>query len=141
MIALSMVLGILVAGLIWMTLIAFLQDRAPRDPAARRQGFTVLSLADAFDPDHASLWETQIPALQLISSSADGSVSTNKLFFCWGEARRRYPEIFENSSFTEWLSFLEDAHLIERDDDGVRITSDGRALLEYRLHAGEALTR
>ena len=35
----------------------------------RRSGrrFSGISIADAFDSDHALLWETQIPALELIS--------------------------------------------------------------------------
>jgi len=94
---------------------------------------------DAFDPEYAILWETQVPALQLISDSAGGRVCENRLFFCWGEARHHYPEIFEDSTFEEWLTFLEDAQLIERQNGNVRITNDGRALLEYRLHEKEVL--
>ncbi|HXZ81937.1 MAG TPA: hypothetical protein VEG30_18555 [Terriglobales bacterium] len=125
----------LVAGLIWTALIALLQDY-PKcgEPLPCHRGFTILSLADAFDPEYAILWETQVPALQLISRAGKGQASTNRLFFVWGEARRHYPEIFEGTTFDEWLAFLEDAQLIERQNGSVRITADGRALLEYRLH-------
>lgn len=97
------------------------------DPEARP--FT-LSLTEAFDPDHAILWSTQVPALQLIGNAGPRGVTYHRLFCCYERTAQRYPELYDGCSFAQWLSFLQGAELITVSTYRVRITRTGRCFLE-----------
>jgi hypothetical protein len=125
-----------IAGLIFL-LIASLFHRpnsasqfhpATLDNASERP-FTVLSIADAFDPERAVLWSFQLPALQFISSRAPLSAFWR---FC-ERYPEIYPELFAESSLSAWFQFLRKCGLVEVVGVEVRLTPQGRefvALLE-----------
>jgi hypothetical protein len=108
-------------------------ERIRSEPAG--VAFSTLSIALAFDPDHAILWETQVPALELISSAGPPGVHIRQLYAWFGVAAARYPELYEGSSFKQWLDFLEKAQLITFDASRVALTSKGREFLQYRVTA------
>ncbi len=110
------------------------QVNRPSVPHAR---FDLLCIEDAFDPDRAVLWETQVPALELIAKAAGYGVSFDELKSEYDAAARLYPELYEGSSFHAWLEFLIAQDLIARKMGAVAITSDGRAFLEFRMKARE----
>lgn len=99
-------------------------------PAGRP--FCVLSLEQAFEADHAVLWDTQVPALQLICSAGSKGVPIQRLYACYVETTRHFPELYEGSNFGEWLAFLEESQLVARNEYRVAITSQGRRLLNSR---------
>ena len=101
----------------------------------------MLSIALAFDPDHALVWETQIPILQLISIAEPHGISVRSLHRAYLESARCYPELYEGSSFKRWLEFLECAQLVTRiDGQRVLLTTQGKEFLHYRITANEAIT-
>jgi hypothetical protein len=100
------------------------------DPAAKP---FVLSLEDAFDPNHALLWSTQVPALQLIASGGSAGVSYNRLYAAYQKTAASFPELYDGSSFAQWLSCLERSNLITLTSYRVKITSYGRDFLWYCL--------
>jgi hypothetical protein len=105
------------------------------------KAFSVLSITLAFDPDHALLWETQIPILQLISIEGSHGISVRRLHRAYLESARCYLELYEGSSFKGWLEFLEHAQLVACiDGQRVLLTSQGREFLHYRITADEAMT-
>ncbi len=107
---------------------------------ASRETFSVLSIALAFDPDHALLWETQTPILQLISIAGPQGISVRALHRAYLESARCYPELYEGSSFKRWLEFLERAQLLACiDGQRVLLTSQGREFLHYRITAEDAM--
>lgn len=97
------------------------------------QAFSVLSIALAFDPDHAIIWETQIPALQLIASSGRDGILVRELASLYHQSARRYPELYEGSSFGNWLEFLRTSGLVKLGIAKVSLTSEGERFLQYRL--------
>lgn len=102
-------------------------------PKSQAEPFTVLSLADAFEPETAALWETQVPALSVIAAAGDDGEPLLRLRMLYAGLSRRFPELYDGSSFEEWLDFLESTSLVICDEDCVRMTSAGHAFLECRL--------
>ncbi len=88
-----------------------------------------LSLSDAFDPDHAVLWTTQIPVLELINAAGARGISYERIFRLYAAAARSYPELYDGSSFAEWLLFLQQSDLIAMGSHRVKITGHGREFL------------
>jgi hypothetical protein len=104
------------------------------------KAFSVLSITLAFDPDHALVWETQIPILQLISIAEPHGISVRRLHRVYLESARCYPELYEGSSFKRWLEFLERVQLVACiDRRHVLLTAQGREFLHYRITADEAM--
>jgi hypothetical protein len=100
----------------------------------------VLSITLAFDPDHALVWETQVPMLQLVSESGRHGISVTHLREAYLESACHYPEIYDGFTFEQWLEFLEDARLVTRTGKHVLVTSKGRDFLHYRITAEDAMT-
>ena len=131
---LAVIVAAIVAFLVVMVLLAVAvvaergQLRRIRyDPDARP--FT-LSLTEAFDPDHAILWSTQIPALRLIRDAASRGVTYHRLFCTYERTAQHYPELYDGCSFAQWLFFLQSADLVTVSTYRVRITRTGRYFLD-----------
>lgn len=97
------------------------------DPAARP--FT-LSLLEPADPAHALLWSTQVPALQLLRDAGAHGLKYEEAYGAYGRAARKYPELYEGSSFAQWLLFLEKHELISLAWSRVKLTGHGQQFLE-----------
>jgi len=98
------------------------------DPSA--QPFT-LNLNDAFDPDQSPLWSTQIPALRMIYQAGGRGVKYAELLRVYQQAMQSYPELYEGSSFAQWLFFLYRSELVVLTTYRVKLTAYGRDFLEY----------
>lgn len=96
--------------------------------------FRVLSVCDAFEAEYAALWETQVPALTLIASEGINGVPLQKLHSFYRRSTRTYPELYEGSSFQQWITFLQAAELIVVGDKRVSITKEGLDFLKFRVH-------
>ena len=107
---------------------------------ASGKAFSVLSITLAFDSDHALVWETQVPMLQLVAKSGRRGISVTHLREAYLESARHYPEIYDGFTFEQWLEFLEDARLVTRTGKHVLVTSKGRDFLHYRITAEDAMT-
>jgi hypothetical protein len=94
--------------LAYLTMQGRAKDRLDRgfDP---RQGepFAVFSVAQAFDPDYAIIWDTQLPALQLIKRAGAKGMRAQQLHPFYVQSARCYPELYDGTSFGSWLDFLE----------------------------------
>ncbi|HET8666343.1 MAG TPA: hypothetical protein VFM10_00085 [Terriglobales bacterium] len=100
--------------------------------------FRVLSVCDAFESEYAILWETQVPALRLIASEGAKGVAIQRLHAFYERSSRRYPELYDGSSFQQWLGFLEQSELITATEHRVAITREGLEFLKYRVPTGVA---
>ncbi|MFB3814265.1 MAG: hypothetical protein ACE14L_09140 [Terriglobales bacterium] len=105
-----------------------LMQRIHFDPAARP--FT-LTLTEAFDPEHAVLWGTQLPALLLIDAAGGRGMRYSRLLQVYERTAACYPELYEGSSFAEWLLFLERNELAVLGSHRVRMTPYGREFLRH----------
>ncbi len=102
----------------------------------RTQGdepFGVFSVALAFDPDYAIIWDTQVPVLQLIDRAAGRGIRAQQLRAFYSQSARRYPELYDGSSFGGWLEFLKNEQLIATIGMRVFITAEGHDFLAYRV--------
>lgn len=98
-----------------------------------RDPFTVFCIAQAFDRDCAIIWSTQISALRLLDNAGTKGVAVKQMFPFYARAVRRYPELYDGSTFGSWLGFLEREQLLKRSGLQVFITNDGHQFLEYGL--------
>jgi hypothetical protein len=92
-----------------------------------------LSITQAFDPIFAVLWEAPFAALQLMESFGPSGISAARVRPIFKKAAARFPEIYDGYSFSQWLDFLEETHLISWNGETVRLTPAGRAFLTYRF--------
>ncbi len=133
MIALASVL-VFIAIMVLLALAALAEygqlQRIRFDPSA--QPFSLV-LTEAFDPEHAILWGTQVSALLLINSAGARGLAYNRLYHAYTETAQRYPELYEGSSFAQWLFFLEQNELVTLTSYRVRMTGYGREFLKHCL--------
>jgi hypothetical protein len=108
-------------------------DAFDDDVEEQRDTFTAFSVAQAFDRDCAIIWSTQVPALELVDNAGRNGVPVKQLYPFYTRGVRRYPELYEGSSFGSWLEFLEREKLVTRSGLQVLITRDGHKFLQYRL--------
>lgn len=116
-------LTFLAMGAIWQLLHARRSGAAPPWTPERMPPriFHLMDIADAFDPERAMLWETQVPALRLIQSG----VPAARLLVFYARYPRNYPELFEATTFEEWLQFLKRCNLITVEQGEIRLTAEG----------------
>ena len=89
----------------------------------------VISIADAYDPDRSVLWENQVSALQHIGSC----IMIPELLPIWERYMHLYPELYEQTTFSDWLGFLQNCNLAESAGDTVRLTANGRDFLNILI--------
>ena len=104
--------------------------RSPRPANSSGATLGVLAIADAYDPDRSVLWENQVGALQRIGSQ----ITVQELALLWEQYLRLYPELYEETTFSDWLAFLQNCKLAESDGTVVRLTSNGRDFLNHLVH-------
>src|SRR5216683_4791720 len=63
----------------------------------------LLSITEAFDPIYSVLWEAPIAALELINSAGTSGMPVARLRPLYDEAAARFPEIYDDCSFLQWL--------------------------------------
>lgn len=96
--------------------------------------FTVISVAQAFEEDSAILWDTQVPALQLIATGGPKGMPVAKMRRFFSGTAKQYPELYEGVYFEQWIHFLEGAELVLiAPDEKIAITPQGLEFLKYRL--------
>ncbi len=95
--------------------------------------FRVLSVCDAFEPEYAVLWDTQVPALKTIAAEGSRGLPLTRLRELYRCSARRYPELYDGCTFQQWLTFLEIAELITTTEHRAAITKEGIEFLKYRV--------
>ena len=95
--------------------------------------FRVLSIALIFDPDHALIWNTQMPALKLVGSAGPKGLSLRKLHKWYLDSAGHYPELYDGSTFKQWVAFLQESQLITSDKNKVVLMLQGERLLKCWL--------
>ncbi len=104
-----------------------------------RRTFTIIRIADAFEPEASILWETQVSALDLICAAGRRGLPTETLRPLYTRSVVLYPELYEGTEFEAWLQFLEDAKLISCGENTVAITPAGIEFLKCRVAARAAV--
>jgi len=97
------------------------------------QPFSALAVVHAFDPERFMLWDTQLPLLEQLSSAGPRGSSLVQLHSFYLQLARRYPELYEGSSFEHWLGFLAVSELVRLEADRGCITAEGRQFVQEFL--------
>jgi len=97
------------------------------------QPFSALSIVHAFDPERFMLWETQLPLLEQLNSAGSKGGSLAQFHSFYLQLARRYPELYEGSSFEHWLGFLATSELVRLQTDRGYITAEGRQFVQEFL--------
>ena len=127
-----------IAGLTCLVVVMLQAPGASREPSdktspppAQNPSDTLgpLSLSHAYDPDRNVLWDNQIVALQLIGSGA----AIPELLALWKQYVHLFPELFEQTSFWDWIAFLRNCNLIGSTGNVIRLTSNGREFLNLLI--------
>jgi hypothetical protein len=105
------------------------------DASTEGSPFRVLSVCDAFEPEYAVLWETQAPALRFVAAAGAKGVTRPQLFALYKRTACQYPELYEGSSFQQWLEFLASSELVSVRDIRIGITPQGLQFLRFRVEA------
>ena len=94
------------------------------------QPFSALSVVHAFDPERSMLWDTQLPLLEQLSSAGAKGCSRAQIYSFYLQLSRRFPELYEGSSFEHWLGFLVASELVQLENDRAAITVGGRQFVQ-----------
>lgn len=143
---LSLVLSAVILAALWVAQVSASRARSRASQLASagssvltifraRKPFSIIRVADAFEPETSILWETQMPALELISSGGWRGLPRETLRSLYVRSVALYPELYEGTEFEGWLQFLEDAKLIVCNKDMVAITPAGAEFLRCRVAA------
>jgi hypothetical protein len=97
------------------------------------QPFSALSLTLAFDPDHAIIWGTQMPVLQLIGSAGQRGVRKACLGVWYFTFSRQYPELCDGYDFHEWLEFLKRMTLVKPSGRNIVLTPEGARFVSLQI--------
>lgn len=101
--------------------------------------FTIIRVADAFDPETSILWETQTPVLERISAAGRRGLAAEALRPFYAESAALYPELYEGTEFQAWLQFLEGVELIAWREERATVTASGIEFLKCRVAATAAV--
>jgi len=102
-----------------------------RKPPYSVAGLMCAIPVDAEAPDCALLWETQRPALEMLRASGSTGVSKARMRKLYREFARVYPELYDGSTFMDWMDALQNAAVAVhcRAADRIAITETGRSIL------------
>jgi len=89
------------------------------------QPFSALSIAHAFDPERFMIWDPQLPLLEQLRSAGPKGCPLPQFHCFYQQLARRFPELYEGSSFEHWLGFLAAAELVRLEPDRGYITPQG----------------
>ena len=94
------------------------------------QPFSALSIVHAFDPERFMLWDTQLPLLEQLCSAGSKGCPLVQMYSFYLQLARRFPELYEGSSFEHWLGFLAAAELVRLEPDRGYLTAQGRQFVQ-----------
>jgi hypothetical protein len=97
------------------------------------QPFSALSVVHAFDPERFMLWDTQLPLLQPLGSAGSKGCALAELCSSYLQLAKRYPELYEGTSFEHWLGFLAASELMRLETDRAYLTVEGQQFVKEFL--------
>jgi len=110
----------------------------------KRETFLIQILAVAsiilqFERTYFSIWGSQLAILQFLNPLGEIGATVESLKPYYDLAKGQAPELYENYSFEQWLTFMENHRLVGRKESKVAITLVGREFLKYLVNQGFSL--
>jgi hypothetical protein len=87
---------------------------------------------DGSDGDRELLWQTQLPALELLQEAGSSGVSIARMTKPYRKFARAYPELFDGSTCSDWFDALQEAGVAVHCRQGatIAITEKGQLILD-----------
>lgn len=117
-----------------------LSNRKIDEPAERERVLLRLlagaGIALYFERTYATIWGSQIAALQVLNVAGDGGTDPELLRPWYDQAAAQNPVIYAGYPFESWLGFLEKWRLVTKTEGRVAVTLEGREFLKFIVHQG-----
>lgn len=97
------------------------------------------SIVQSFEQIYATIWGSQLVALQFLNSAGMAGVSSALLQPWYDQAAAQYPDAYASYTFNQWLGYPLSQGLVVTTPAGVAISLEGREFLKYLLHQGYSL--
>jgi hypothetical protein len=97
----------------------------------RKPFLPCLSLEESLDPHHGELAAIQVRTLALIREAGHKGVYFNCLRPAYEELASHFPELYDGSTFEQWLRFYHSAHVVVITGANVRLGPQGLRLLQH----------
>lgn len=97
------------------------------------------SIVQSFEQIYATIWGSQLGALQFLNSAGSAGVAPALLRPWYDQAAAIFPAAYGSYTFEQWLGFLRSQALVLDTTTGIAISLEGREFLKYLLHQGYAL--
>lgn len=98
-----------------------------------------VAIVSGFERTYSLIWGSQLGVLQFLNPA--GVVATELLRPWYNLGTAMEQDLYRDYTFDQWLSFLQQSLLINRIDDTVEITLEGREFLKYVIHQGYTLSK
>jgi len=122
---LPLIITLTLLAIIPIAIVLVLGKTPPLSEEPQQDSFSVFSMEQASDPDHAIIWDTQLPALQLLASAGPAGMAATNLYAFYMKSCHQYPELYDGSTFESWLEFLQRDHLITIDGGKASLQAEG----------------
>lgn len=102
--------------------------------------FAWAQLRALFESANSTIYGTQLEALKVMNGTSK-PMSQDSLETFYDRARKNFPNIYEDFSFNQWLSYLLGYSFIFLEDSGYKISQLGRDFLVYLTSTGKSELR
>lgn len=89
--------------------------------------------ADFYRVAHV-IFGSQVALLVQLSGTQHG-LSRNAALALYEDAKQRFPEVYSNRPFEQWIGYLQSMNLVKTDPDNIDITQHGADFLKYLVDA------
>jgi hypothetical protein len=112
----------------------FLAARRGRiSPVPSVRPFTpCVPVGEALDHQYGNLCTVQLEPLQLLNIAGYRGLPVSMFSSCYQRSLDVYPEIYEGSSFEQWLAYYTSAQLISLSGRRAYLTTEGRRVLKLQ---------
>lgn len=109
-------------------------------PGDDREGVLIRTLASgALMYDFDIAWYVSYGSqLKLLEALNCGNLTINEAMVYYDEAAQKWPGLYANRPFSEWLSFISNQYFVVQNGDVLAISVKGREFLKYLVHHGRA---
>lgn len=101
---------------------------------------SAMFVASTFERTYWLITGSQLGAIQFVNSQASGAF-IQVVQNWYDQAAEREPGLYKGWSFEQWLGFLEEIPLVQRNGDRLQITIQGREFLKYIVDRGFSLVK
>jgi hypothetical protein len=93
-------------------------------------------ITQMFDKSYYLIYGSQLSALRYLNDNRGLSLTTSQITSIYNDAVRKYPDNYANYTFENWLGFLVNSYLVQKNGNDIGITVRGTEFLKYLIEQG-----